>query len=100
MLGSRTGTGKSLFFRKQSSRGLARAPGNTLGTGNNLGQLMNKSKFCQDATSYGGHNGHRLNNHANRVDDELIKSSSGGSEGDSENEYGSLRGGERRKKHG
>ena len=100
LLGSRTGTGKSLFFRNQSSRGLARAPGNGIGTGNNLGQLMNKSKFYQDASSYGGHERHRVNNHLNMVDDELIKSSSGGSEVESDNEYGSFRGGERRKKHG
>ena len=71
--------------------------GNIIGTGNNMGKLMNKSKFCQDAMSY-THGAHRLNN-MNRVEDELIKSSSG-SEGDSENEYGSSFREGRKKKHG
>ena len=56
-----------------------------------MGKLMNKSKFCQDAMSY--------THGAHRVEDELIKSSSG-SEGDSENEYGSSFREGRKKKHG
>jgi hypothetical protein len=55
-----------------------------------MGQLMNKSKFFQDTRSFGGgegHNGHRLNSYqTSRVDDDLIKSSSEGSEINSENE--------------
>ena len=82
---------------------MVRAPGNVSGPGNSLGQLMNKSKFFQDATSYGGgegHNGHRLNNHqTSMVNDDLIKSSSEGSDGYSENEC-ELIGGGRRKKLG
>lgn len=44
-LESKTGTGKSLFFRKQSSRGLG---GGGFAGATTMGQLMNKSKFCQD----------------------------------------------------
>ena len=57
-----------------------------------MGQLMNKSKFFQDTSrSFGGggegYNGNRLNSYqTSRVDDDLIKSSSEGSEINSENE--------------
>ena len=69
-----------------------------------MGQLMNKSKFFQDTSrSFGGgggegHNGHRLNSHqTSRVDDDLIKSSSEGSEVNSENECQLIGGGRRKK---
>ena len=56
-----------------------------------MGKLLKKSKFFQETRSFGGggegHNGHRLNIHqTSRVDDDLIKSSSEGSEINSENE--------------
>jgi len=57
-----------------------------------MGKLLKKSKFFQETRSFGGgggegHNGHRLNIHqTSRVDDDLIKSSSEGSEINCENE--------------
>ena len=66
-----------------------------------MGQLMNKSKFFQDTRSVGdagGNHGHGLNSHqASRVDDDLIKSSSEGSEVNSENECQLIGGGRRMK---